>query len=175
MNKKIYKAVNWIGRHFTELWPALTADETGSVIIQVPGSYQRDSYSCTACCLHSIAKYYGMELSRDDAKRAVDCDPEYGASISLIAPALTTLGLNMARHRIRRIPFLYRRAIRRALDAGKVVSAIDIETYVEAHSVLIIGYNDDGYWVMDPCLPYRKFVPSHRFGRYWNFSALEKV
>jgi len=152
-----------VKRHIQEVWPALTADLNSSHILEVPHSYQRDSYSCVACCFQSLAAYYGTKVSRREAKKLVKCDPEDGAQFETVAPALRSLGIHV-RSRI-----LKKKDIDGALSRGQVILAADWKTYEEPHATLIIGYNDDGYWIMDPCLPYRKCIPTAEFRGFREF------
>ena len=151
-----------VKRHIQEVWPALTADLNTSHILEVPHSYQRDDHSCVACCLQSLAAYYGVEVSRREAKMLVKCD-EDGADFESVAPGLRSLGIPV-RSRI-----LKKKDVDGALSRGQVILAADWRTYEEPHATLIIGYNDDGYWIMDPCLPYRKFIPTAEFRGFREF------
>jgi len=143
--KTVFDRVAWFGRVMMETG---NADLTSSIIHSVETIQQLRPYSCTAHCLQMLVQFFGgWKMTVDQAVDLMDCKP-HGASLPEIVEVLDALKIKVQAKTIDNDHTLIKAAIRR----GCVLIACDYSSHEHHHAVLVVGYNNDGFWVNDPLL-----------------------
>jgi len=139
---------------------SLYADLGSTILLPIRRFAQTTGYSCVASVFQSVLHYMAnKKISHQHAIDVLDCEPD-GALLTDIPKVLRKKFGVPARSRQIKIS-----QIRNAIDKKSPVIAADVKTWKDEHAVLVIGYNDDGYWVLDPLAIFPVFFNNKEFKR----------
>lgn len=112
------------------------------VTVGSPRRFQLTPFSCGPACLQMLLAHQGINMSHLRATLALKAFPR-----GTILEDLQRVYRHVTGHRLARITF---RGVRRALNRGVPVLAVDTVTRPEDHVVIIHGYEGDTFFVHDP-------------------------
>ena len=145
-----------------------TADRCHSIRLQITPKRQWEYYSCTSAVLQMAAQHIvGVKLSHKEAGDLLEED-----GIGELSDIQRVLKAS-------KVPFKLRRPktadqIRKAIEDGYIITAEECENYTVRHSIVILGYNDDGFWLVDPVFGICTWMDAKEVMRTCdNFTALK--
>jgi predicted double-glycine peptidase len=138
-------------------------NETPTKILDVPHFLQSDDSTCGPASLRMVFGYYGTMLSEKDIAEICDHTYELGCKSEDMACAAESLGFKVY--------------MKNNSTIEEVVRLIDANVPVivdwfcgdppEGHSSVVIGYNDENLFILDPYLEEMRVVSKYDFRRCW--------
>lgn len=137
--------------------------QTPTKILDVPHYLQSDDSTCGPASLRMVLGYYGEFRSEEDIAAICDHTYELGCKSEDMACAAESLG--------------YKVYLKNNSTIEEVVRLIDANVPVivdwfcgdppEGHSSVVIGYNDENLFILDPYLEEMRVVTKYDFRRCW--------
>lgn len=138
-------------------------NEQPKKILDVPHYLQSDDSTCGPASLRMVFAYYDYYLSEKDIAEACDHTYELGCKSEDMACAAESLGFDVY--------------LKNNSTIEEVIRLIDANVPVivdwfcgdppEGHSSVVIGYNDDNLFILDPYLEEMRIVSKFDFRRCW--------
>jgi predicted double-glycine peptidase len=148
-------------------------------LIRVPTVRQSTNYTCGVAALMSVLQYWGVEYREDALKEELGakfCNPDLGTNHLRILEFAKEQGFEAIKHLNLGLDNL-----KKMIDLGKPVMialqawAEDPQTvnwkedYEDGHYVVVIGYDDQNVFFMDPStLGNYVYVPTQEFLDRWH-------
>lgn len=139
-------------------------------LAQVGTHQQETEWTCSAACLRAALLHLGYDLPEADLAAAIGARPNRGAETSDIVAAAQKLGLESWEQSF---PSLV--DARECLKNGIPIIA-DIQSFNhpgKGHYVLLAGFNEQGFMMMDPntkgktALPNWRLIPDEKLTEIW--------
>ena len=105
---------------------------------------QETAYSCTAAAAQSLFHYFGFDLDHKTAIKLTKCDENDGCHLKWVAH----LCKKLCGCRYKTIKSISE--IQRHIDLSRPILAGDDYTYKDDHAILIVGYDQNNFSVLDP-------------------------
>ena len=138
-------------------------NETPTKILKVPHYLQSDDSSCGPASLRMVFAYYGKFYSEEDIKEICDHTYELGCKSEDMVCAAEAIGFKVY--------------LKNNSTIDEVIRLIDANVPVivdwfcgdppEGHSSVVIGYNDNNLFILDPYLEEMRVVSKYDFRRCW--------
>ena len=138
-------------------------NETPTKILDVPHYLQSDDSTCGPASLRMVFAYYGQIYSEKDIAEVCDHTYELGCKSEDMACAAESMGFDVY--------------IKNNSSIEEVERLINVNVPVivdwfcgdppEGHSSVVIGYNDNNLFILDPYLEQMRVVSKADFTRCW--------
>lgn len=138
-------------------------NETPTKILRVPHYLQSDDSTCGPASLRMVFAYYGKFYSEEDIKEICDHTYELGCKSEDMVCAAEAIGFKVY--------------LKNNSTIDEVIRLIDANVPVivdwfcgdppEGHSSVVIGYNDNNLFILDPYLEEMRVVSKYDFRRCW--------
>jgi len=138
-------------------------NETPTKILKVPHYLQSDDSTCGPASLRMVFAYYGKFYSEEDIREICDHTYELGCKSEDMVCAAETIGFKVY--------------LKNNSTIDEVIRLIDANVPVivdwfcgdppEGHSSVVVGYNDNNLFILDPYLEEMRVVSKYDFRRCW--------
>lgn len=138
-------------------------NQTPTKILDVPHYLQSDDSTCGPASLRMIFAYYGKMMSEKEIAEICDHTYEMGCKSEDMVCAAESLGFKVY--------------LKNNSTMDEVVRLIDANVPVivdwfcgdppEGHSSVVIGHNDENFFILDPFLEEMRVVSKYDFRRCW--------
>jgi len=138
-------------------------NETPTKILKVPHYLQTDDSTCGPASLRMVFAFYGKVFSEEDIKEICNHTYELGCKSEDMVCAAEALGFKVY--------------LKNNSTIDEVIRLIDANVPVivdwfcgdppEGHSSVVIGYNDNNLFILDPYLEEMRIVSKYDFRRCW--------
>lgn len=149
--------------HITFKKEGINEQEGPTKILDVPHYLQSDDSTCGPASLRMVMAYYGLEMSEEDIAGACGHTYELGCRSEDMVCAAKSLGFNTYMKNNSKIE-----EIIQLIDLGvPVIVDWFCGDPPEGHSSVVVGYDSDNLYILDPYLEEMRVVSKYDFRRCW--------